>query len=525
MFCTIWMMLVVIILANNKMPFMRKMIYEWMLGRWRSFFDFKYAKQGLLSLVLLVMMMFSLIRLMWAATPDPGHPWSQIGDGNFGVAPTSTLRTYIFPDQSATVLTDAAVVTVPQGGTGTSSLTGVIVGNGTSPLTAMNAPLGGDFFMRTDGGNVISNKTINASDNTFTASGIAVGDLVVGDGYSVFKRLARGSAGQLLRVNSGQTDLEWVSGGGVAGSDTQLQYNNSGSLGASSSLTWDQSSQALTVNGNLVLVSSSVPSASNTGTIKMYSESLARRVLPAVMDDQGAYSVLQPSIYQNDIFLVTACNASSYCVIGTSMTSASSGSPSDSNVATEALFSNQINTGSNVPTNYKAYCTNGAQYYRGSLTTGRNGYFVFFRIGSQNNGAHDSAFQYFAGLTDRTETNVIAASDPVGSRSAFVYVNDGSGDSNWILENKAGGTVSRVDTGMSLVNDKVYDLYLYNPPTGSTVSWRVDNLTDGTSAEGSSGTSLPTSTVAMRACFGVANKNSGSTHSMLFNKMYIEVPR
>lgn len=39
-------------------------------------------------------------------------------------------------------------------------------------------------------------------------------------------------------------------GGGVCGSDTQVQFNNSGSCGASANFTWDNSAQRLNVVGN-----------------------------------------------------------------------------------------------------------------------------------------------------------------------------------------------------------------------------------------------------------------------------------
>jgi hypothetical protein len=70
----------------------------------------------------------------------------------------------------------------------------------------------------------------------------------------------------------------------------------------------------------------------------------------------------------------------------------------------------------------------------------------------------------------------------------------------------------------------MYDLYFYTPPRGSVVSWRVDNLTDSTTAEGSSVTSLPTSTVAMRAGAGVRSLN-GDNVLMYVQKIYVEAPR
>jgi hypothetical protein len=61
-----------------------------------------------------------------------------------------------------------------------------------------------------------TNKTFDVAGtgNKLTSTSIALGDLLKGDGTD-FKRFARGSSLQQLRVNSGGTDLEWatISGG------------------------------------------------------------------------------------------------------------------------------------------------------------------------------------------------------------------------------------------------------------------------------------------------------------------------
>jgi hypothetical protein len=50
--------------------------------------------------------------------------------------PASSAKTFTFPNASATVLTSNATVTVAQGGTGATTLTGYVKGNGTSAMTA-----------------------------------------------------------------------------------------------------------------------------------------------------------------------------------------------------------------------------------------------------------------------------------------------------------------------------------------------------------------------------------------------------
>jgi hypothetical protein len=58
--------------------------------------------------------------------------------------PASSAKTFTFPNASATVLTTNAAVTVAQGGTGATTLTGVVKGNGTSAFTAGTVALGSE---------------------------------------------------------------------------------------------------------------------------------------------------------------------------------------------------------------------------------------------------------------------------------------------------------------------------------------------------------------------------------------------
>lgn len=59
--------------------------------------------------------------------------------------PATSEKTFTLPNASATILTDNAAVTAAQGGTGATSLTGVLFGNGTGAFTA--TALGGDVTL------------------------------------------------------------------------------------------------------------------------------------------------------------------------------------------------------------------------------------------------------------------------------------------------------------------------------------------------------------------------------------------
>lgn len=75
----------------------------------------------------------------------------------------------------------------------------------TLPLLTGNDQVTMDAFAST-----LTNKTINATNNSITDSSQATGDILKNNG-SKFVRLARGSSLQVLRTNSGGTDIEWAS--------------------------------------------------------------------------------------------------------------------------------------------------------------------------------------------------------------------------------------------------------------------------------------------------------------------------
>lgn len=72
------------------------------------------------------------------------------GNGFFAVSgPATSLKTFTLPNASATILTSNAAVTVAQGGTGSGSLTlhGLLVGQGTSNITALGPAATDTVFM------------------------------------------------------------------------------------------------------------------------------------------------------------------------------------------------------------------------------------------------------------------------------------------------------------------------------------------------------------------------------------------
>jgi hypothetical protein len=138
----------------------------------------------------------------------------------------TVARTYTYPDANATILTTNTAVTVAQGGTGATTLTGILQGNGTSAVTTVTAPSGalvGDTDTQT-----LTNKTIAKASNTLTgvagsgansditslsalstplsvdqggtgSATLTANSLLVGNGTSALSFIAPGTSGNILQ--------------------------------------------------------------------------------------------------------------------------------------------------------------------------------------------------------------------------------------------------------------------------------------------------------------------------------------
>jgi hypothetical protein len=145
--------------------------------------------------------------------------------------------------------------------TGTGSV-GIFMGNHTTnPVTTFSPNstfgiLGGKFYINPG----TSLGTVNAASVRAGFDAGNITDAIVLPTGSVAQRPT--ATNGMLRYNSDNNVLEYVGSGtwttigaaGVttpAGSNTQIQYNNSGALGASSNLTWTTGTTTLTVNGSV----------------------------------------------------------------------------------------------------------------------------------------------------------------------------------------------------------------------------------------------------------------------------------
>ncbi|MFA6251396.1 MAG: hypothetical protein WC603_02100 [Candidatus Paceibacterota bacterium] len=104
---------------------------------------------------LFTLIIFSVIQLVSATTPNPGHPWSELGDGVFVFTNSQTVTpyTYTFPAANSTVLTTNAAVTVGQGGTGLNTIASgsILAANALDTLSAITSTTGTKVLKNTAG--------------------------------------------------------------------------------------------------------------------------------------------------------------------------------------------------------------------------------------------------------------------------------------------------------------------------------------------------------------------------------------
>lgn len=229
---------------------------------------------------------------------------------------------------------------------------------------------------------------------------------------------------------------------------------------------------------------------------KVYVKSIAGRKMVKTVGPSGLDYTFQAHIGRNKTMLWQANgNATSLTVIGQAV--ATQGTATTRNVANTNFFTwmrRLAYLSANTAGSTCGIRTSALQYGRGNLP--RVGGFHFMaRFGISDASAVAGA-RTFVGLTSTTA--VLTNAEPSSFLNIIGLGND-SGDTNMqIIHNDGSGVATKIDLGASFPantrNTDMFELILFCAPNGSSVGYKVTNMTTGAEVDGELTTNIPLNT-------------------------------
>ncbi len=258
------------------------------------------------------------------------------------------------------------------------------------------------------------------------------------------------------------------------------------------------------------------PGSAPTGTAGLHAQNVGGR--PMLHQSSGSTfsaHVLQPSLFGNLIMILSSGGGTTVNGYGTTVTN----DTTVSHPAADQTFGYMTNFATAATTNDEAGTSSAnVAYFRGSAA-GANGFFYAARVGVVD----VTSITVFSGMADQTIATMVGADNPAGNHVGFQF-STGRGDTNWMFTTKDGTTQNVNSTGLAFTANKVYDLYFTCTKQCGTITWEIRNVTDGTSATGTTSTNLPTTTAAMRIVLGVEAETT-TAKNIRMQQIYVEADR
>jgi hypothetical protein len=250
-------------------------------------------------------------------------------------------------------------------------------------------------------------------------------------------------------------------------------------------------------------------------------------MLPRILGPAGLSTPLQPSFFQNQIVMLSTGGGTAISTLGSTVTSAGTLSHP---AATEnyGYTTNFVTAGTLAAT--AGTGTASTIYMRGALEGGANGFFFASRLAfpdaSYNQTGAATGTRLFVGMTSGTMAASVGADNNAGHHVGFqrCHTDAGRQDTHWQIIARDGVTQSQASTLLDFLPEKVYDFYLFCPPRGATVYWRVDNVTDGVSKEGEVTANLPSATTLLRGGFQLQSVDAVA-RNIRMQRVYLESDR
>lgn len=287
--------------------------------------------------------------------------------------------------------------------------------------------------------------------------------------------------------------------------------------------------QAYTLADIPVFTGGSNPSTPPNG-VTLFSRQVAGRQMAAAIGPSGLDTAFQPLLARNAVQMwnavggattvPTAFGAGALSATGTATTLAVSGS----NMYTSLRMLEYLVTSAST-TAVVGWRAGVNSFIRGSVA-GTGGFHLIQRFAVATAGTLSTA-RFFCGLSSQTGAPTDVEPSTNTTLANTIGIGYDAADTNYQLMTKTGtGTATKVDTGIakSAGADRtaVFEVALFCPPAGTTISWQLTRLDTGSTASGSTSTTLPAATTALGP---ICYRSVGGTSSVMglaFKSLCIE---
>jgi len=311
----------------------------------------------------------------------------------------------------------------------------------------------------------------------------------------------------------------------ASGSANEIQYNINGVLGSNSNFTYNQSTNTLSligVDGGILLQSiTSEPPIPAAGMLEVYCKSIAGKLMLKQVGPSGLDSPLQNAIWQNNTVLFTPAAAAGVWqgTIGSNLGTPTVVLPTMVNVGTMLRRSNFPTVVTTL--NQQVGTRTESMFFRGSIANLGGFFFVSkFMLGTWTTGN-----RLFVGMCAGT-TAVVTVEPSTLTNILGFGVNAADTEITFMHNDAAGSATKDTISGQpALATNNAYAAYIFCRPNDSTVYYRLDNLSNGTTIiDTSTTTDLPVNTTALTAqsIIGNAANTVAGSATIGINRIYIE---
>jgi hypothetical protein len=324
------------------------------------------------------------------------------------------------------------------------------------------------------------------------------------------------NSGKYLTTDGSALSWATVSGGSATpgGSDTQVQYNNTGAFGGATNVK--------IVGGNLTLMDAGFPSAPSAGHTTVFMDLMANRSLVGAIGSDGTHLDFQPSLFNSTTYLWLAGTGTTLAINwGTSFTARNNGTsaaqahPTKSSTSAITSMNRATFSTGTTATGASGIQSSATNAWRGNAAN-LGGFFFFARFALE---ATSGSYRFFIGLS---ENNATLNAQPSTLNNTLGIGMD-STDSNLQFMVRNTTTTTRVNTTAASNTTSIFDFYMYAPPNGSEVHFELrDGTTNTVLKTQTESSNLPANTVFMYMQSHIQSVTGTTAKLLALNRMYLE---